>query len=163
MQRMLKAQARLALLRRLLLAPAPLVAGGVGHGVGLVEDDDAVEAAAEPVDDLLHAARLLAARLGAQGGVGGEEDAFLERDRGALPEARQRHDVGAVAADCGPVALGVLDQLVGFRDPHRPAVALKPVIKNDAGDLAALAGAGAVAEKPAAPEAHGVLRIGGRR
>jgi hypothetical protein len=81
---MLKAQARLALLRRLLLPALAFVAGGVGHGVGLVEDDDAVEAAAEPVDDLLHAARLLAARLGAQGGVGGEEDAFLERDRGAV-------------------------------------------------------------------------------
>src|ERR1700730_5491401 len=75
------------ILRRLLLPALAFVAGGVGHGVGLVEDDDAVEAAAEPVDDLLHAARLLAARLGAQSGVGGEEDAFLERDRSALPEA----------------------------------------------------------------------------
>src|SRR5260370_8574864 len=103
-QRVLKAQARLALLRRLLLPALAFVAGGVAHGVGLVEDDDAVEAAAEPVDDLLHAARLLAARLGAQGGVGGEEDAFLERDRGALPEARERHAVGALAADSPPLA-----------------------------------------------------------
>ena len=162
-QRMLKAEPGLALLRRFLLAPFPLVAGGVGHGVGLVEDDDAVEAAAEPVDDLLHAAGLLAARLGAQGGVGGEEDAFLERDRGALPEARERHDVGAVAADCGPVALGVLDQLVGLRDPDRAAPSLEPVVEDDASDLAALAGAGAVAEEPAAPEADRVRRIGGRR
>ena len=118
MQRVLQAQSGLALLRRFLLAALALVAGGVGHGVGLVEDDDAVEIAAEPVDDLLHAAGLLAPRLGAQGRVGGEEDAFVERDRRALAEARQRHDVGAVAADRGPVALGILDQFVGFGDPR---------------------------------------------
>ena len=93
-------------------------------------------------------------RLGAQGGVGGEEDAFVEGDRRALAEARQRHDVGAVAADCGPVALGVLDQFVGFGDPQSAAAAFEPVVENDGGDLAALAGAGAVAEKPAAPEAY---------
>ena len=123
-QRVLQAQPRQALLRGLLLAALALVAGGVGHGVGLVEDDDAVEVAAQPVDDLLHAGRLLAARLRAQGGVGGEEDALVERDRRALAEARQRHDVGAVAADRGPVALGVLDQLVGFGEPDRAAAAL---------------------------------------
>ena len=42
-----------------------------------VEDNDAVEASAEPVDDLLHPARFFTARLGAQRGVGGEKDAFL--------------------------------------------------------------------------------------
>src|ERR1700736_6059649 len=123
MQRMLQAQARLALLRGFLLAALALVAGGVGHGVRFVEDDDAVEAAAEPVDDLLNAARLLAARLGAQGRVGGEENAFVERDRGALAEARKRHGVGAIAADRRPVALGVFDQLVGLRDPQRALAA----------------------------------------
>src|ERR1700730_8881097 len=161
MQRMLQAQARLALLRGFLLAALALVAGGVCHGVRFVEDDDAVEAAAEPVDDLLNPARLLAARLGAHGGVGGEEDAFLERDRAALAEARQWHEVGAVAADRGPVALGVLDQLVGFRDPERAAAALEPVVEDDAGDLAALAGAGAVAEEPAAPEGDRGRRLRG--
>ena len=111
---------------------------------------------AEPVDDLLNAAGFLAPCLGAQGRVGGEEDAFVERDRSALAEARQRHDVGAVAADRGPVALGILDQLVGFGDPAPRArrAALEPVVENDRGDLAALAGAGAVAEEPAAPETH---------
>ena len=120
-----------------------------------------IRAAAEPVDDLLNAAGFVALGLGAQGGVGGEEDAFVERDRGALTEARQRHDVGAVAADRRPVALGILDQFVGFRDPDRAAAALEPVVEDDRGDLAALAGAGAVAEKPAAPEAHGIRGIGG--
>ena len=123
MQCVLQAQPGLALLRRFLFAAFAFVAGGVRHRVGLVEDDDAVEIAAEPVDDLLHAAGLVAARLGAQGRVGGEEDAFVERDRRTLAEARQRHDVGAVAADCGPVALGVLDQFVGFGDPERAAAA----------------------------------------
>ena len=125
----------------------------------LVEDDDAVEIASEPVDDLLHAARLLALGLRAQGRVGGEEDAFLERDRSTLAEARKRHEVGAVAADRGPVALGILDQLVGLRDPERAAAPLQPVVEDDRGDLAALAGAGAVAKEPAAPEPHGVLAL----
>ena len=62
-------------------------------------------------------------------------------------------------AERRPVALGVLDQLVGLRDPDRATAALQPVVEQDAGDLAALAGAGAVAEKPAAAEADGVLRI----
>ena len=61
-----------------------------------------------------------------------------------------------------PIALGVLDQLVGFRHPDRAAAALQPVVEQDAGDLAALAGAGAVAEKPAAAEADGVFGVVGR-
>ena len=160
MQRMLQAQSGLALLRGFLFAAFALVAGGIGHGVGLVEDDDAVESAAEPVDDLLNAAWFVAFGLSAQGGVGGEEDSFVERDRCTLAEARQRYDVGAVAADRGPVALGVLDQFVGFGDPDRAAAALEPVVENDRGDLAALAGAGAVAEEPAAAETHGIRGIG---
>ena len=68
MQRVLEAQPGLALLRRFLLAAFPLVAGGIGHRVGFVEDDDAIETcpgpragvAAEPVDDLLNPARLVA-------------------------------------------------------------------------------------------------------
>ena len=160
---MLQAQSRLALLRRLLLAAFALVAGGVRHRMRLVEHDDSVKIASEPVDDLLDAARLLAPCLRAQGRVGGEEDAFLERDRSTLPEARKRHEVGAVAADRGPVALGILDQLVGLRDPERAAPPLQPVVEDDRGDLAALAGAGAVAKEPAAPEPHSVLRSLRRR
>ena len=112
---------------------------------------------AEPVDDLLHPAGFLALGLGAQGGVGGEEDPFLEGDRRALAKARQRDHVGAVAADCRPVALGGLDQFIGLRDPQSAAAAFEPVVENDGGDLAALAGAGAVAEKPAAPETYSAL------
>ncbi len=47
---------------------------------------------------------------------------------------------------------------------HRPPAEAIEVIVNedDARDLAALPGAGAVAEEPAAPEAHGVLGPVGR-
>ena len=86
----------------------------------------------------------------------------LEPDRRALPEARERRDQQPLHAERRPVALGVLDQLVGLADPDRAAAALQPVVEQDAGDLAALAGAGAVAEEPAAPEAHGILGIIGR-
>ena len=80
-QRVLEPQARAALLRRLLIAALGLAAAGVLHGVALVEDDHAVEVAAEPVDDLLHARRLRLALGRAQRRVGGEEDALVEADR----------------------------------------------------------------------------------
>ena len=62
-------------------------------------------------------------------------------------------------AERRPVALRILDQLVGLADPDRAAAALQPVVEQDAGDLPALAGAGAVAEKPAATKANGVLGV----
>src|SRR3546814_1514319 len=89
--------------------------------------------------------------------VGGEEDGVAELDGGALPVMRERDDVALGAAERGPVAHRVLDQLVGLGDPERPAPALEPVVEDDAGDLAALAGAGAVPQEPAAPEAHGEI------
>jgi hypothetical protein len=52
----------------------------------------------------------------------------------------------------GPVALRVLDQLVGFRDPDGAAPALEPVVEQDASDLTAFAGTGAIAQEPAAAE-----------
>ena len=85
----------------------------------------------------------------------------LEADRRALPEAGERHDQQALLAERRPVALGVLDQLVGLRHPHGPAPALEPVVEDDARDLPALAGAGAVAQEPAAAKAHGVRRAVG--
>ena len=71
-QRVLQAQPGAALLRGGLVAAFALAAGGVLHGVALVEDDDAVEIGAQPIDDLLDARNLLVARVGAQRGVGGE-------------------------------------------------------------------------------------------
>ena len=71
-QRVLKPKPGAALLRGGLVAALSLAAGGVLHGVALVEDDDAVEIGAQPFDDLLDARNLLVARVGAQRGVGGE-------------------------------------------------------------------------------------------
>src|SRR6266481_549 len=76
-----------------------------------------------------------------------------------MAKPRQRRDQQALLSERRPVALGVLDQLVGFGDPQGAAAALEPVAEQDAGDLAALAGAGTVAEKPAAAEADGILGI----
>src|SRR5215813_11105151 len=80
-------------------------------------------------------------------------------DRRALAKPRQRRDQQALLSERRPVALGVLNQLVGFRHPQGASAALEPVVEQDAGDLAALAGAGAVAEKPAAAEADGILSL----
>ena len=88
---------------------------------------------------------------------------MLQRDRRALPEPRQWRDQEPLLSERRPVALRVLDQLVGFGDPDRAAAALEPVVEQDAGDLAALAGAGAIAEEPAAAETDrglGVIRRG---
>src|ERR1700761_6091011 len=70
-QCVLQAQSRLALLRGFLVATLAFVAGGIGHGVRFVKDDDAIKTAAKPVDDLLDTANLVALGLGAKSGVGG--------------------------------------------------------------------------------------------
>ena len=63
-QRVLQPQARAALLRGGLVAAFALAAGGVLHGVALVENDHSVEVGAQPFDDLLDARKLLAALVG---------------------------------------------------------------------------------------------------
>ena len=160
---MLQAKACAALLRCRLIAAFALPARGVLHRVRLVEDDHAVEIGAQPFHDLFDPRYFFVARVGAQRGVGGEKDALLQTDRRALSEARQRRHQQPFHAERRPVALGVLDQLVGLADPDRAATALQPVIEQDAGDLTALARAGAVAQKPATPELHGIVRIVPRR
>jgi len=52
-QRVLQPQSRTSLLRGRLVAALALGAGRVLHGVAFVEDDDTVEVAAQPIDDLL--------------------------------------------------------------------------------------------------------------
>src|SRR6267143_3019489 len=160
---MLKAKPCTALLRRGLVAAFTLAACGILHRVRLVEDDDTVEVGAQPFHDLFDPRNLLVARVGSQRGVGGEKDALLETDRRALAEARQRRDQQPFHAERRPVALGVLDQLVGLADPDRAAATLQPVVKQDTGDLTALACAGTVSQKPAAPESYGIVRIVARR
>jgi hypothetical protein len=77
----------------------------------------------------------------------------------ALTEAGERRHEEPLHPQRGPVALRVLDQLVGLADPDGAPPALQPVVEQDASDLAALAGAGAVPEKPTAAKADGVLRV----
>ena len=63
-QRVLQAQARTSLLGWRLVAAFALAAGGVLHGVALVEDDHSVEVGAQPIDDLVHPRNLFLARVG---------------------------------------------------------------------------------------------------
>ena len=160
----LQAQSRTALLRGHLVAALGPAARRILHGVAFVEHDDAIEArsslgaglASEPRQDLVEA-RSLPLSLGrTQGGVGHEQDALIEPDRCPLSEARQRLDQQRLLAQRRPVAAGILDQCFGLGNPQRLAPALEPVVEDDAGHLAALAAAGAVAQEPAAPEAHGI-------
>ena len=90
----------------------------------------------------------------AQRRVGGEEDAFGERNLRPLAEPAERDHVVLATAERAPVAPGVLDQLVRLREPEGALAAAQPVVEHDGGDLAALPRSGAVAEHPAAPEAH---------
>ncbi len=162
-QGMLKAKPGAALLRRGLVAAVALAACGILHRVALIENDDTIKIGAQPFDDLFDPRNLLVARVGAQRGVGGEKDALLQPDRRPLPEPRERRHQKPFDAERRPVALGVLDQLVGLADPHRAAAALQPIVKQDAGDLTALARAGAISQKPAAPELYGIVSIVARR
>ena len=113
-----------------------------------------INAIREPADDLFEARALSLAGGRAQGCIGGEQDPGLLRNIGPLAELAQWDDVGFAAADRGPVAARVLEQLVGGGQPQRPAAAAQPVVEDDGGDLAALAAAGAVSQHPAAPETH---------
>ena len=58
--------------------------------------------------------------------------------------------------------MGVKEQLVRFRNPHRLAASAQPVVQNDAGRLTALAAAGAVAKEEPFAELHrcGVIIFG---
>ncbi len=161
-QRVLQPQPGAALLRGCLVAALGFLAGGVGERVGFVEDDHAVEIATEPIEDLAHPRLLAFAAFAAQRGVGGEEDALGEANWRPQPEAGERRDQQPLLPERRPVTLGVVKQFVRLRHPDCTAAAFEPVVEDDARDLAALAGAGAVAEKPAAPETHGVLGLIGR-
>ncbi len=118
-QRVLQAQAGAALLRGRLIAALALAAGGVRHGVAFVEDDDSIEVRSQPIDDLLDARNSFLARVGAQRGVGRKKDALLQPDRRALAEAGERRDQQPLLPERRPVALRILDQLVGLARSRR--------------------------------------------
>src|SRR4051812_543801 len=107
-----------------------------------VEDDGAVKIAPQPIDDLLQAAGLLSPLLRTKRRIGREQDSLRELDRHSLPKARQWRDQQPLLPQSRPVALRILEQLVGLADPQRLTAALKPIVENDAGDLAPLPCAG---------------------
>ena len=144
------------------IAAATLAARGVGHGVGLVKDDHAIKTMAafllqsprEPGDDLLQPGAFALAGRGSQCGVGGKQYAGLLGNLLALAEPAQGNHIVRETAEGGPVAAGVLQQLVGLGQPQGSLPAAQPIVQHHGGDLAALARAGAVAEHPAPAEPH---------
>ena len=101
--------------------------------MAFIEEDYPVEIRPQPVDDLVDAGFLGAPLFGAQGGVGGEENALGKRDVATLGKTRQGRDEQPLLAERRPVALRVLEQLVALRDPDRLAAALAPVVEQDTG------------------------------
>ncbi len=84
----LQPQARPAMLRGSDVTALACSPGGIGHGVRLIEDDDAIKVLPDPVEDLGDPGFLDRPFLRAQGRVGGEEYAFGKADRRALSVAR---------------------------------------------------------------------------
>ncbi len=65
-----------------------------------------------------------------------------------------RHDQELLFAKRGPVALRILDELVGFGNPDSLAASSQPIVENNACRLASFAAAGAVAQEKAFAELH---------
>ena len=86
-QRVLQPKPCPPLLRRSDVAAVAFAAAGVLHGMGFIEDDDAVEIGAEPVDDLAHARDFLAALVGTQRRIGGEQNLPHRSLRACLGES----------------------------------------------------------------------------
>ena len=76
------------------------------------------------------------------------------RDLRPLADLGERDDVALGAPERRPVAPGVLQQLVGLREPERALSAPEPLVEDEGRDLPALAAPGAVAEHPALAQAH---------
>ena len=98
-QLVLQAQARPALLRGLRIAALALGPCGIGHGMAFIEQDYPIEILPQPVDDLIDAGLFCAPLLGAQRGIGGEQNALGERDILDLRKARQGRDEQPLLAE----------------------------------------------------------------
>ena len=145
-QEVLQADAGDPLVGAVLGAKAAFAARDTGHFVRLVEHDHAVMVVTDPFEDLLEP-RTLVTAVGAQRGVGEEQDAFDGTNRGAKLPLVEMLNVERETADRGPVATCILEQRFGLRDPDVLAATAQPLVENDGGDLAAFAGPGAVTEE----------------
>lgn len=148
------------LFRGLRPSPLALLIARIAHVVGLIEDDDPIEVRPEPRDDLVEPVRgggapggfsasaLLGVLFVRERVVGGEQEAFVERDRFAVlgrfvVQAKQR------LGEAHPfeVAVGVFEQCGVLRDPEPAPPPSAPVVEEDAGDLGALADPGAIPDE----------------
>ena len=91
--------------------------------------------------------------------VGRKEDAAGGGDGVAVLGLSEVEDQVGILPQSLPVPTRVLDQRPLLGEPHRLAPAASEVVEDDAGDLAALADAGPVADEEAA--AHGDFALGG--
>lgn len=80
----------------------------------------------------------------------------------ALADLGELDELAGIAAEGGPVALGIVDERGGEAEPDEAASAAEPAVEEQRGDLAAFAGAGAVPNHVSAPEAHGLGMGAGR-
>ena len=148
-QTVLQFDAHNALLRTLRGAEPPFTTGNAAHGMGLVEHDQTVKFRRQPFEQLLKAG--LVAGAAAQRRIGGEQDAVSMTDLRFGLDFREGLNVEYHTAQRLPITAGILDQRIALADPKVAAAASQPLIHQDRGKLAALAGASPVAEEEPAP------------
>ena len=97
---------------RFLITAVGLFAGGIRHGVALVEGNDPVEPFPEPGRHLVETGGFALAFGRAQRGIGDEKDAFGKPDVASLAEFGKWHDITFAPPERHPVAPGIFDELV---------------------------------------------------
>ena len=125
-QTVLQFDAHNALLRTLGGAEPAFTAGNAAHGMGLVEQDQAVEFRRQPFEQLLEAGLLAGAAT--QRRIGGEKDAVGLTDLCLGLDFREGLNVEHHTAQRLPVTAGILDQRIAFADPKMAAAAAQPLI-----------------------------------
>ena len=141
----LQPEARHTLFGALDLAASGGAPEGIGHGVGFVESDHAVEILADPGKDLFKPRILGASR--AQRRIGDEENAFGHRYRVTESPARERLEIERQPAKRFPVAACIFEQRLVLGDPYVATLAGEPAVHNDRGYLPSLARPGPVTEE----------------
>jgi hypothetical protein len=149
------------LVRAVFGAEAAFAARDAGHLVRLVEHDHPVIVVADPFEDLLEP-RALIATIRPKRRIGEEQDAFGSADRDPKFPLVEMLDVERETAHRSPVAPRILEKGFRLRDPDVLAATAQPLVEDDRRDLAAFAGARAIAEEEAGP-IGAAIRVGGKR